>query len=176
MKTDVLIPALCLVAKLTDQVNNPIGSLTFETCFLNRHSFQLTGFYDNLPGHERSLQIIPEYKFFFSKKQAYTGFYGGAYFKYITNKITYQKPGPILECGNGLTFPIVEPPFNPVDYEHGFGEGIIFGFQKYFFKHLVFDFVIGAGYSQINLSKRNYESPSDAVFNGRAALNLGYKF
>ena len=176
IKTDLFFPVISFMARQTDNINQYGQSLTFETGFNQRQSFQITGLLMSFKGHENSWQVIPEYKFFFSKKQSYKGFYCSAYLKYITNKITYSKPGPFLYCGTGLTYPIVEPPYIPVQFEHGFAEGINLGYQTYYSKHLVIDFLIGFGKSQIKLSTINSLSPSDAAFSDRFALNLGYKF
>ncbi len=64
IKTDIAMPAIGLATNLI------AGSLTFEIC-KRRYSFQLTGFASeiNKNGYRHnSVQIIPAYKFFISKK------------------------------------------------------------------------------------------------------------
>ncbi len=176
VKTDAFFPFISLMIRSMDPINEYAQSLTFEVGFKQRHSCQMTGLLMAEKGHEYSWQIIPEYKYFLSKKKEYQGFYIGAYLKYITNKINYPKPGPFLYCGTGMTVPYVEPTYVPLQYEHGTAEGINIGYQGYFTKHFVFDILLGMGTSQIKLSTINSSRPSDSAYSDRFAFNLGYKF
>src|ERR1017187_5368876 len=64
IKTDLFFPVISFMARQTDNINQYGQSLTFETGFNQRQSFQITGLLMSFKGHENSWQVIPEYKFF----------------------------------------------------------------------------------------------------------------
>lgn len=154
------------------------GALTIEKGFSGSHSIQLTGLYTKYI-HLKSQEwgIIPEYKYFISRKRNFKGFYTGLYFKYgdKTSKEMYQSGS------NGDKFITKK-------YQN-YGGGLTFGFQTYIRKHLTIDFLIGIG---MNHSVRQIKVPSDYYIggatytvdnnypinhaDGRAFINLGYKF
>ncbi len=166
IKTDILLPPLAILSNLSNlnnKYNSYIGSLTFETGFTKRHSIQLTGLLLTNP-NQYDLLIIPEYKYFLSNKNPYSGFYCGAFLNYIQLKDSRE---------NG------SPRYLFVEKDYGIGEGAIVGYQRYFFKRLVIDFLIGIGEDQIIHRSRNYYDPYNGGNNfiaWRAALNIGYKF
>src|ERR1017187_3688629 len=142
VKADVLMPFYMLTYSdfyLPRFKGNNMESLTFETCFANRHSIQITDFIFNEGGHNYLNQIIPEYKYFLNKYNPFNGFYCGATLKYLYAKST-NDGGPPYET----------------EIDYGIGEGVIIGYQRTCFKHLVIDFLIGVGEDQILHVYRNF--------------------
>ncbi len=177
VKADVLVPIISHLSKLNE------FSLTVEKLFKQRHSLQLTyvkSWYNkntfvHNPATESgtdknsTYQIIPEYKFFISKKKAHTGYYIGAYAKFIS---TYEK------SISSITSPIIRSDI--FEYSmYSISEGVINGFQFYFFNHLTLDVLLGIGVREViefNQIQGNFGGNSSALFDLRAAINIGYKF
>ena len=137
LKADILLP---LFAFPDDKYYN-IKSLTTEICFAGRHSIQLTAlFYKDLP-EQKMYQIIPEYKYFLNKKKQYYGYYCGAFFNYV----------------NWTFYPRKDyPNTTEIEIDDIIGGGVIAGYQRYFFKRLTLDFLIGIGDSKLVHRFRNY--------------------
>ena len=125
--------------------------------------------------NNRSIVIVPDYKFYFFKKKICTGLYIG-WFISLTN-IRYD------EESNWYGF---YPTFH-LDYTaNNLSIGSIIGYQNYF-RHFVFDFMLGFGYSKnANLvifdnagTVNDYYSKLEELNSGfvyRFALNVGYRF
>jgi hypothetical protein len=154
------------------------AALTLEKGFSHRHSIQITaGYTKYIDIKSKSWNLIPEYKIFISKKKYFKGFYTGLYLKYI-NDTDLE----LFSSGYGGNKYITKK------YQN-YGAGITFGFQTYIKKHLTLDFLLGIGGEYIT---RQVEVPSDyyvsgasyyidnkypaAYPDGRASINLGYKF
>lgn len=154
------------------------GALTIEKGFSNRHSIQLTGRYTKyIHFISQGWEIIPEYKYFISKRKNFKGFYTGLYLKYgsETDKDLYESGS------NGNKYITKE-------YQN-YGGGGTFGFQTYIRKHLTIDFLLGIG---VKYYVRQLNVPSDYYIGGasytvdnkypithsdsRVSINLGYKF
>ena len=118
--------------------------------------------------------LIPEYKFFVSKKKAHTGYYIGAfgYFNYYYDNYIWGHQQIITNQVN-------------------IGGGISNGVQFYIFKRITIDVLLELGVLSGNPVYNNvvitnpYISPADLCgcvtqppiqFYGRFAINIGYKF
>lgn len=187
VKTDILLPAITLANSHTAEF-----SLTVEKLFSKRHSIQLSfmSFGNTKPWsytyvtnqtsvtekiQYNSIAIIPEYKFFVSKKKNYTGYYIGASAAYIqyVEKGTWSDNIPA-----GVTYKNTTGPATLSGHskyiDNGLAVGIINGVQYYVGKHLVLDFVAGGGiYWDVN-SGTSFSESTQFIF--RLALNVGYRF
>jgi hypothetical protein len=177
IKTDIFIPILA--------VSNDIyeGALTVEYGFNYRQTVQITACYvttingpslDNLPptsSNEWSLQITPEYKFFIKKNRCYSGLYTGGYFKVI-HYVSDNK-------WNNNSWPYKNEYLSYKGNE--LGCGLLFGYQNYY-KHLVYDILIGVGYRKTSdltiFSNSSFDIDwiSYSGIDGLFALNVGYRF
>ena len=166
IKTDIAMPIIGLAT------NFKAGSLTLELGIKRRHSIQLTGLITSIVSAEyqhKTIQIIPAYKYFLSKKKAYTGFYSGLYLK-----------------GSQYTFIADRRHFIDNSYleykQNALGGGLIFGYQNYIMKKIVFDILLGFGARQvlnttIIKSENTYLGDIDSTSpDGIIAVNFGYKF
>jgi len=185
VKTDILLPAITLAKSRTAEF-----SLTVEKLIKKRHSIQLTFIYFNnyirtrsyiIPpsGIEidktttNSIAIIPEYKFFVSKKKNHTGYYIGISAAYGLQlyRETYTANIPAgVSYYNGVG-PATLSNYRK-DNDQFYAFGIINGFQYYLYKCLVLDFVAGAG----NAADFNQSFRASSQFVWRLGLNIGYKF
>jgi len=164
LKTDILMPAISLISKgiNTHYGNNAyIESLTFEACYNDRQSVQMTAQFFNY-GSALGVEIIPEIKYFVQTNNPYTGFYTGMGFKYLVNRYT-------------------EHFYEPAHHESDIGIGVelIGGYQNKITEHFVYDILVGFGTTNILYSTSNFyyqKSSGDAFYEGRFAINLGYKF
>ena len=165
IKTDIAMPVIGLAT------NYIAGSVTFEI-YKGRHSFQVTGFASEIKRdgyRHNSVQIIPAYKFFLSKKKPAAGFYIGIYVKeteyYFTANKKYTAESYYLRYKRS-----------------SIGVGALFGYQNYIKKRLVFDVLIGIGARQvfdtkILQSENIYVEKMKTTFaDGILALNIGYRF
>jgi uncharacterized protein DUF3575 len=178
VKGDILTPIIGLI------VEQGYCSFTIEKLLKKRHSIQLTYFESWLhyPDNWKLnlLQLMPEYKFFVSKKKLCSGYYIGAFGQFIHYKEIFENnPG-----GNEL---------NVENYkEVALGGGISNGVQFYVFKKITIDILLGVGLykpiyfydiqtynsfngviTRVNFPEQYYNA---AQFNFRAAINIGYKF
>lgn len=165
IKTDLLLPLVGIDPDFSG------GSFTVELGVKRRHSFQLTGLIANnqMDGTQhKSIQIIPAYKFFWSKK-GYRGFYTGLYLK------------------GGQYQTIIDQTHTPENYyieysENVISEGLMMGYQNYIFKRIVIDVLFGMGTSQLlNRTMIASENIVDVHLkedhtDGIMAINIGYKF
>lgn len=162
VKTDLFFPLY--FSKYKDL----IFTLTVEKPIAKRHSLQLTymGVHTKYlsPGLEErshSLFIIPEYKFFVSKKRACSGYYVGA-------SALYDHEKDILSFHSSS-----QGDRNYYSYYNAYGFGLMNGFQYYFFKHLTVDVMAGA-IAFVEIDSGDPDEYWD--FFPRVAVNLGYKF
>jgi hypothetical protein len=172
IKTDILLLSL----NAFGVVNT--GVLTLEKGFSHRHSLQVTaGYTKYIHFKSDSWNLIPEYKVFISKKKGFKGFYTGLYLKYL-NETDLE----LYSSGYGGDKYITKK------YQN-YGAGITFGFQTYIKKHLTLDFLLGIGGKyitrQVDIPSGYYVSGAShsidnnypaAYLDGRASINLGYKF
>ena len=187
LKGDVMFPLLSLAVKQT-----AIFSVTTEKLFHNRHSLQLTYVSLSLRGSQvvesypftetrqntnYTFEIIPEYKFYVSKKKNYTGYYIGAYLAYInhTDKVldaTFIPSGykTVTISGPATLYTSYK------DIQQSMAAGIINGFQYYLFNHLVIDFLVGGGLFETIKYKGVEPVIYAPQFYWRLAFNVGYKF
>ena len=124
---------------------------TAEKLFCKRHSIQLTinDYWSNTSSSKISiLSLIPEYKFFVTKKNPYTNYYIGAYVRY-TNYYSNYLPD--------------------ITKEGKIGGGISNGIQFYFAKVITLDVLVGVGI--INKTPI-YQSPKPS-YNSHGGLSLG---
>jgi hypothetical protein len=182
IKADILIPAFGLLSDYT------MPSLTFETCFHNRHSVQLTGIYNyqlfenhqssfnsNSSRKVKSFQMIPEYKFYLFKKKKYTGIFAGGFITYLSERVKSESTSDW-------------PPYHTyLDYKKTYALfGPIIGYQNYFMKHFTLEILVGAGYYK-RLSLNVYEAIHDSFTPTedfidthnciiRTSIKIGYKF
>lgn len=166
IKADIAMPIIGLATNFT------AGSLTLELGIKRRHSIQLTGLITSIVSNEfqhKTIQIIPAYKYFLSKKKAYTGFYSGLYLKglqytSITDHRHFSESYYLEYKQNTL------------------GGGLIFGYQNYIMKRLVVDILLGFGARQvinttIIKSENIYLDGIKSTYSdGILAVNVGYKF
>ena len=165
LKTDVLLSTLALTAN-----NSTLIGLTSEYGFRKRNSLQLTVLHDNFKRATNPIQhfttnfIMLEYKFFFSQKRSFTGFYSGPNGQYIFEHEKYSNVGGYVESK-----------------DMRIGGGLIIGYQNYIRKRLTVDFFFGMtwGYlvqktivKEVGITK----GFSQTVQYGRAAINIGYRF
>lgn len=166
IKTDIAMPIIGLAT------NFKAGSLTLELGIKRRHSIQLTGLITNMVSTEfqhKTIQIIPAYKYFLSKKKAYKGFYSGLYLK-----------------GSQYTSIADHRHFSERSYleykQNTLGGGLIFGYQNYILKRFVVDILLGFGARQaintiIIKSENIYLGDIKSTYaDGIIAVNFGYKF
>jgi hypothetical protein len=183
LKTDILEPTIGLFS------NYFKFSLTFETCFHNRHSVQLSGTYfsqlltEEIPllNHKSSIdassfQVIPEYKFYIFKKKKYTGLFVGAFFSYLMEH-------EIHESTNVGWY----PDHNYINLKKNYLIiGPVIGYQNYIIRHIAFEISIGAGYLKM-LNYKVLEAINDTyspIFEHystlycmlRPSIKIGYKF
>jgi hypothetical protein len=167
IKADILSPILSISKDLK------MGSLTAELGFKKCHSIQVMGSYKvdtHLGPSEKTLQIIPMYKFFLFKKKFCDGLYSGVNANYTQGNFPSDK---IIHNTN-------------VWYRHNsLGGGLIIGYQTYIKKHLVVDALIAAGMEELINAKEivgnvkfddkitNAQNPNFYLI---LALNIGYKF
>lgn len=183
LKTDILEPALALLSNANKY------SLTIETCFLKRHSFQLSGTYfsqlfeKEIPSlnHKSSMdansfQLIPEYKFFIFKKKKYSGLFAGVFCSYLKEHEIHESTN---VGGN--------PAYTYLDLKKTYSIiGPIIGYQNYFKKHFAFEFLVGMGYMKmlnfqvlkaINSSftpiQEHYSTLNSLL---RTSIKVGYRF
>ena len=178
LKTDIFLPALFAFSDIHE------GSLTFEKGFKNRHSIQLTGMATFLNRDESEppyttqtwkydlYETSLDYKFYLFQRKKYTGFYIGVFAKELiiheTSSIKYAIGGDYY--------------FEYRQYVGGLGP--LIGYQNYFKKRWVIDFLLGVGelfpqkvnvIKNVGFSGYQYEfSPKDLT--GRIGLNVGYRF
>jgi len=176
LKTDILSP---IIFNISDYIL-PNFSITCEKFIKKRHSIQLTGLYawfDKKSGYKgqtkgQIFEIIPDYKFYLSRKKMQKGFYIGAYAKYIRNHTIDEEQGPY--------------PYSPMMYleyiEHETAFGGLTGYQFYIKKRLVIDFLLGFGRAQlykVDIIKKEHIQFSDdysGYLDAQFAINIGYKF
>ena len=184
IKTDILLPIITASKYHTAEF-----SFTVERPFNKRHSFQLTiASFGNNKGNytsqsivvktvdqytNHSMAIIPEYKFFVSKKRNYTGYYLGASIAYILNaqKNAWSEYIPAGVSYNNTLGPATLYSHNQ-ENANGLAVGIINGFQYDVSEHLVLDFIAGGGIGW-DMDTQGFNS---SQFVWRLALNVGYKF
>jgi hypothetical protein len=185
LKADILLPAINMGI-----YHKAEFSFTAEKLFNKRHSFQLTfvSFGNSKTTETRLLQglvsnehqlitnsiaVIPEYKFFVSKKKNYTGYYIGVSAAYILQsyKSIVSDNIPAGVSFNNTMGPATLS-YHYQDNFQGLAIGIINGFQYYVFKHLVLDFIAGGGIAWV-VDSQGFNS---SQFIWRLALNVGYRF
>lgn len=171
IKTDLFLPIIGIFNDIH------CATMTIETGFRHRNSVQLTAMYadheyntyDN-PAYvyynEKSIVIIPEYKYYFGRKKSFAGLYIGGFLSFTNLRHSDESE------------------MFPLDYTaNNLGSGVIIGYQNYF-RHFVFDFLLGAGYMKnyyLNITKSGIGLVNDLVetnsgFIYRIAVNVGYKF
>ena len=180
IKGDILMPILLISNANVFIFNNNYCSFTLEKLLKKRRSIQLTFFEDwgqwgnpPIPYYIfNKWALLPEYKFFVSKKKAHTGYYVGVWGQFMNDKEINQRNN-IIE--NYKTVYL--------------GGGISTGVQFYIFKRITIDALIGFGVlkpiyyydtrwnvngivQQLTFQKDYYTSQ----FNPRLAINIGYKF
>lgn len=166
IKTDIAMPVIGLAT------NFKAGSLTLELGLKHRHSIQLTGLITSMVSTEfqhKTIQIIPAYKYFLSKKRACTGIYSGLYLK-----------------GSQYTSINDHRHFSENYYleykQNTLGGGLLLGYQNYIMKRMVVDFLVGFGARQaVNTTIIKSENISlgdikNTYADGIIAMNIGYKF
>jgi len=187
LKTDILLPVMGLF-NIGDflEPNKLNFSITSEINFKKRNSLQLTvlnvwpkvkhvGYWPSANTEiftVNVLEIIPEYKFYLSRKKMQKGFYIGAYAKYIRSHTIREEHGPY--------------PYSPMMHleyiEHETAFGGLAGYQFYIKKKLVIDFLLGLGRAQlfkVDIIKKEYTQFSDdysGYLDAQFAINIGYKF
>ena len=173
IKGDILLPIIGLFDE------GYYCSFTIEKFLKKRHSIQLTyfEFWLNTPDGSKSnyRQLIPEYKFFVSKKKLCNGYYIGAYGQFLSEKYNFQNNeggGWVIERYKTILI----------------GGGICTGVQFYLLKKLTIDVMFGLGIVKpINYYEAYfYDGGAHPLifdktwyapyYNGRAAINIGYKF
>jgi hypothetical protein len=164
IKVDVLLPIISLF--VNSQNNNSldnvwVGALTLEASFAVRQSLQLEGLLVYQNNQQNTFEIIPEWKYYLSKRNPYCGFYSGIFFNYIRSDLLSS------EISNNYS-----------SYEWGIGGGGLFGYQNSISEHFIFDLIIGIGASKIIYGWNNYPIHSfnstnlDLIY----GFNIGYKF
>jgi hypothetical protein len=158
-------------------------SVTVEKLFGKRYSLQLTvlGYGDHYNdytfpinsysiGYDRGVQLIPECKFFVSRKKRYSGYYIGAFGFY-----NFEKDQQTFYPGTGQRIPPSGPVTSVTSLTNKFGFGISNGVQFYLFKRIVIDFLAGIAIEQSYYNDYgNHSSEIDEI--GRLMLNIGYRF
>ena len=169
IKTDVLVPVIA------SSIHRIGFGLSAEYGFLKRHSFQLSNVYvslNNTKDKEKTNQALLDYKFYITHKKQYTGFYSGAYLKYIDYHTIHQYVDPYYNNQNIY----LELSHNSI------GGGLVFGYQNYLLKHIVIDFLIGLGVRNnfkttiIKQENIGYSENKATILDARVSLNIGYKF
>ena len=122
---------------------------------------------------ERSIEIVPEYKYYFGKQTI--GFFGGGYLKYIhLTRRYYSEHDNFFHIAKPQQELIYESMQNSIAF------GPLIGYECNFKKHWVGEFIFGYGYSK-NISLRtlvgyhedfNDETHTDGVL----SINIGYRF
>ena len=189
VKGDLLFPVISFATP-----NTAIFSFTAEKLFCKRHSLQLSYFSSSLKSaafipvayspkediHQENnytLMIIPEYKFFVSKKKSYSGYYIGSSVAYInyTDKVLNSSFIP-----SGWTINNIKGPktisYQYQDLQQSLAGGIINGVQYYLFNHLVIDFLLGGGVSETIKYKGADPGVNSPQLYWRLAFNVGYRF
>jgi len=165
VKTDILSPILRLFGDKDLYFDNYVFSFTVEKLLAKRHSVQLTFFesWEQQPNDWQLNQwsLIPEYKFFVSKKKAHTGYYIGAFGQFLNYNERDYSP----EIGNYKTISV--------------GGGISNGVQFYVLKKITIDALLGFGilkpiyvYDTYGAQQEDYLS----TYTFRSAISIGYKF
>src|ERR1043165_9827558 len=96
LKTDLFFPVIGIAVVASGSGYLKSASLTFETCFKQKHSLQITACYyyfdyenshprgfESIRVQDKSFQIIPEYKIFLHEEKNHSGGYYGANLKFI---------------------------------------------------------------------------------------------
>jgi hypothetical protein len=183
LKTDILEPTIGLMS------NYNKFSLTFETCFLNRHSLQLSGTYfsqlftEEIPSMNHkfsmdasSFQVIPEYRFFIFKKKNFTGLFVGAFYSYLKEHEIHESTN--VGWNPDHTYMDLKKTYSII--------GPVIGYQNYFKKHITYELSIGAGYIKM-LNYKVLEAINTTFTNGqehystsncliRTSIKIGYRF
>lgn len=179
IKGDILTP----LAGLISQEKSYSGTL--EKLLFRRHSIQFTYLsrqrnfsptpdsYHHVSDIFNLYQLIPEYKFYVSKRKQYSGYYVGgtlAYSNYNDINTYYLSTSPIVTSVNQVS-------------GQSLGFGLMNGIQFYMFKYLTFDFLAGVGLNKTlqrqlvqNNTIETYETFYNPKFNYRFAVNIGVKF
>lgn len=179
VKGDILLPIINLIGNIQTERNGNYNYVyycpfTVEKLLKKRHSIQLSFFKNwtqNLYYAEWNYNqwaLIPEYKYFISKKKSYTGYYIGSFGEFFSEKV--------LQSDDALS-----RGFKTISI----GGGISNGVQFYVFKKITIDILLGVGilkpisnqvlygsYGPSPFDKTFYQS----YFTYRAAINIGYKF
>ncbi len=167
IKADIVLPVVGLA------INAKGGSLTLEFGFKRRHSIQLTGLGYTATisesQHDKSMQIIPAYKYFLSKKKEYAGFYSGLYLRSTQYQSTIDH--------KDLFYSFY------LEYKQNYlGGGLIFGYQNYIKERIVIDVLLGWGVGKVLnttvVKSENVElvDIDNSPASGIMAVNIGYKF
>ena len=142
------------------QDNVWVGAISFEVSFAERQSLQLEGLlvYQTT---NNTYEIIPEWKYYLSKRNPYCGFYSGIFLNYIRSDSFSS------DFSNNYS-----------SYEWGIGGGALFGYQNSISEHFIFDILIGIGASQIIYGANSYpiHSLNSTNLDGIYGISLGYKF
>ncbi len=159
VKSDILFPSLGLFLDFKSY------GLTIEVGFKNRHSIQVTGWkqwgssgsYNEYTTH----YLIEDYKLFLNVERHFSGFYTGIYCDQIFEHALADS----------------DPGFETEYKTSSIGGGPIIGYQNYFKKRFVFDFIFGFGKS-FAVQKEIIQG-SVILFDSwpdlRLAFNIGYK-
>lgn len=167
LKIDILNPVVSIVKSQTD------AGVYAELGFKRRQSFQLSNylhFYTSPAIHENRMDLYMDYKFFLSRKQAYSGIYIGPYL--AISSLSYEREV------NG-DFP---PYYRHVKFEQqALGGGLLAGYQFIIKRRFVIDLLGRIGAAQpvaTKLIALVNEPPvnSSLRLTWLAAINLGYKF
>jgi hypothetical protein len=192
VKGDILFPLIYLIAnKQNQESQDPSAgnycSFTIEKLLKKRHSLQLTyndNWYsqtiaNNWYNKSTIWSLIPEYKFFVSKKKLCSGYYIGAYGKY-----SHDYENNVLNQSGWET--------NIERYkEVSLGGGISNGVQFYLFKRITIDVLLGIGilkpinYNVIQVYEYDLNNGTVITtinksyrfyYDARLAINIGFKF
>jgi hypothetical protein len=178
IKTNALLGALF-------RTNGSFGaSLSAEYGFSKRHAIQVSALYlidrDSPPAsgaffksYLQWASIVPEYRFFFSKKESYAGFYAGVYAKIVQttdySEISDQHSGAINSL---LKYRVTS-----------LGGGILTGYQFRIRNHFLIDVFAGFGGladTWTNIVQSYYETPGSGGnpdrIDVRGGINIGYRF
>lgn len=171
IKTDLFWPAI------TFPWQHYYWTVTFEKMIAKRQSVQLT-YMDGRSdfkwsnGSDKFIQhkewfflLIPEYKFFISKRKLCSGYYLGASLMYVRDRFTS-----IYRYAASPGYPAVDQFSTAVS--NGYGAGLFNGLQFYFFGRLTLDLQAGAIFYDEYYEGESYGGD----FLPRLALNIGYRF
>jgi hypothetical protein len=189
VKADLILPIYSLLAKAK------LFSITVEKLLGSRHSFQLSylsyssqtdvtepNYHEPIKSYQNratnTFIVIPEYKFFVSRKKRHSGYYAGFFLSYSSRVDEFHNKT-VVPAGYGIWNVLGPATIYGPDYnqrEQDIGGGIINGIQFYVFKKVVVDFLLGLGARKPIKS----EGPiyTEYVLKGqiRGAINIGYKF